>query len=42
VGKVDLDDFWVKLFTTDGIFDITPFLPKESILYPMKASVPEN
>jgi hypothetical protein len=28
--KVNLDDFWTKLFTTDGIFDIKPFLPKES------------
>lgn len=29
-GKVNLDDFWTKLFTTDGIFDIKPFLPKET------------
>jgi hypothetical protein len=28
-GKMNLDDFWTKLFTTDGIFDIKPFLPKE-------------
>lgn len=29
-GKLNLDDFWTKLFTTDGIFDITPFIPKKS------------
>lgn len=29
-GKVNLDDFWNNLFATDGIFDIKPFLPKES------------
>jgi hypothetical protein len=29
-GKVNLDDFWTKLFTTDGIFDIKPWLPKEA------------
>ena len=28
-GKVNLDDFWTKFFKTDGIFDITPLLPKE-------------
>jgi len=27
-GKVNLDDFWTKLFTTNGIFDIKAFLPK--------------
>jgi hypothetical protein len=29
-GKVNLDDFWTKLFKTDGIFDIKPLLPKET------------
>jgi hypothetical protein len=29
-GKVNLDEFWTKLFATDGIFDIKPFFPKES------------
>jgi hypothetical protein len=28
-GKLNLDDFWAKLFTTNGIFDIKPLLPKE-------------
>jgi hypothetical protein len=28
-GKVNLNDFWNKLFATDGIFDIKLFLPKE-------------
>jgi hypothetical protein len=28
-GKLNLDDFWTKLFTTNGIFDIKPFLPKK-------------
>jgi hypothetical protein len=28
-GKVNLDEFWAKLFATDGIFDIKPFLPIE-------------
>ena len=28
-GKINLDDFWVSLFTTNGIFDIKPLLPKE-------------
>jgi hypothetical protein len=27
--KVNLDDFWIKLFTTNGIFDIKSFLPKQ-------------
>jgi hypothetical protein len=26
-GKISLDDFWAKIFTTNGIFDITPFRP---------------
>lgn len=29
-GKVNLDDFWTKFFTTDGIFDIKPFLRDET------------
>jgi hypothetical protein len=29
-GKVHLDDFWTKLFTTNGIFDIQPFIPKKT------------
>lgn len=29
-GKAHLDDFWTKLFTTDGIFDIEPFLAQET------------
>jgi hypothetical protein len=29
-GKLNLDDFWTKLFATDGVFDIKPFLPKET------------
>ena len=28
-GKVNLDDFWTALFTTDGIFDIRPFMPNK-------------
>ena len=28
-GKVNLDDFWTKLFATDGIFDIELLCPKE-------------
>ena len=27
-NKVNLDDFWTRLFSTDGIFDINPYLPK--------------
>jgi len=26
--KVNLDEFWVNLFSTNGIFDVKPFLPK--------------
>lgn len=29
-GKLNLEEFWTRLFTTDGIFDIKPFLPKET------------
>jgi hypothetical protein len=29
-GKVTLDTFWTKLFATDGIFDIKPFIPKKT------------
>jgi len=29
-GKVNLDDFWTALFTTDGIFDIRPFIPDKT------------
>lgn len=28
-GRVKLDDFWTRLFSTDGIFDIKPLLPKK-------------
>ncbi len=28
-GKVNLEAFWTKLFATDGIFDISPFLPRD-------------
>jgi hypothetical protein len=28
-GEMNLDDFWTKLFTTNGIFDIKPLLPKK-------------
>jgi hypothetical protein len=28
-SSVNLDEFWTKLFATDGIFDIKLFLPKE-------------
>jgi hypothetical protein len=27
-NKVNLDDFWTNLFSTDGIFDINPYLSK--------------
>jgi hypothetical protein len=29
-GKVNLDDFWTALFTTNGIFNIKPLVPKET------------
>jgi hypothetical protein len=28
-GRMNLEDFWPTLFTTDGVFDIKPFLSKE-------------
>jgi len=28
-GKLELDVFWAKLFETNGVFDIKPFLPKK-------------
>jgi hypothetical protein len=29
-GKVNPDDFWAKLFTTDGVFDIRPFISNKT------------
>jgi hypothetical protein len=30
-GILNLDDFWAKLFTTNGIFDVKPFIPKKNL-----------
>jgi len=37
-GKINLDEFWTKLFTTDGIFDIGPLVPKQ----PKEVTPPEK